>query len=114
MRAAGGRGQPVTELEVCWSARGCDDTFTFLVVTADQARHTIEVRPAAAAALMTLARANVRLLWDPESRTLTAGNLLNYPVNRTGPVSGGNVDDWLTNRSSLASASSMSNSPTLS
>ena len=78
MAGASERTRRVTVVNANWSAGepGGDGTFAFLLVTEDEERHTIEVSPAAASALVALTQADPVLLWDPDERTLIAANLV--------------------------------------
>jgi hypothetical protein len=78
MAGASEHTRRVTVVNANWSAGepGGDGTFAFLLVTEDEERHTIEVSPAAASALVALTQADPVLLWDPDERTLIAANLV--------------------------------------
>jgi hypothetical protein len=61
-----------------WSAAadGEDGRFEVMLITEDGERHVVAPSPAAVTAIIALTQAPTILLWDPESRTLIAANVL--------------------------------------
>jgi hypothetical protein len=57
-------------------ADGGDGQFELMIVTDDDQKHTVSVSPASLTALISLARAETVLVWDPANRTLIAANLV--------------------------------------
>lgn len=84
MVGASEQTQRVTFVNANWvaGAPGGDGAFAFLFVTEDEQRHTVEVSPAAAAALIALTQSDPVLLWDPAGRTLVAANLVGEWLDR--------------------------------
>lgn len=84
MVGASERTQRVTVVNANWTAGdpGGDGTFAFMLVTEDQERHPIEVSPAAALALVALIQTEPVLLWDPDTQTLIAANLVGEWLDR--------------------------------
>jgi hypothetical protein len=80
MGEAGGRTQRVSNINASWPTCGKNGMFTFLIVTEDQTRNTIEVCPAVAAALIALTQTDTALLCDSDNRTLMAANLVGDSV----------------------------------
>jgi len=63
-----------------WTAgsAGEDGDFALLIITEDGERHTVELSPAAAIAVVAMTQANTVLLWDPEARSLIVANLVGH------------------------------------
>jgi len=67
----------ITHVNANWTpGEEGDGRFTFLLVTEDGERRTVDASAADATALTAMIRADVVLLWDPEGRTVIIGNLL--------------------------------------
>jgi hypothetical protein len=56
-------------------AEGEDGRFELMIVTSDDRKHVVAPSSAAMTALVTLARADTVLVWDPADRRLIAANL---------------------------------------
>jgi hypothetical protein len=97
MAGASEQTQRVQVVNANWSAGepGADGTFAFLFVTEDQERHTVEVSPAAASALVAMTQADTVLLWDPANQALIVGNLVGEWIPKdwtaTGPSTTGDA-----------------------
>ena len=76
----------VQVLNVNWAAGpdGEDGKWEMMVVTADGQEHFAAPSPASMTALLTLARSEAILLWDPEDRTLIAANVVGTWLAPTG------------------------------
>jgi hypothetical protein len=76
----------VKVLNVNWAAGpdGDDGRFEVMIVTADGEQHTFAPSPAATTALLSLAKADPILLWDPLDRTLIAANIVGTWLAPTG------------------------------
>jgi hypothetical protein len=55
---------------------GGDGRFEVMIVTDDDAQHTVPASPASMTALVALAQADTVLAWDPDNRTLIAANIM--------------------------------------
>jgi hypothetical protein len=55
---------------------GGDGRFEVMIVTDDDAQHTVPASPASMTALVALAQADTVLAWDPDNRTLIAANIV--------------------------------------
>ena len=86
MPGASEQTSQVTVLNAKWTAGpdGEDGRFDVMIVTADGQQHTFAPSPAAMTALLTLARADAILLWDPADRTLIAANIVGTWLAPTG------------------------------
>jgi len=69
MRGASQQTREVKVLNANWTA-GPDGGFELMIVTDDGRHHTIAPSPAAMTALLTLAKADTILLWDPTNQAL--------------------------------------------
>ena len=78
MPGASERTSQVKVLNANWTAGpdGEDGRFEVMIVTADGEKHTFAPSPAAMTALLTMAKSDVILLWDPEDQTLIAANIV--------------------------------------
>lgn len=78
MPGASDQTRRVDVVNANWTAgaEGADGTFQLLLVTEDGERHTIAPSPEAMTALVALTQAGTVLLWDPDSRTLIAANVV--------------------------------------
>jgi hypothetical protein len=76
----------VTVINANWTAggEGEDGRFEVMLVTADGQQHTFAPSPASMTALLTLAKADAILLWDPSDRTLIAANIVGTWLAPTG------------------------------
>jgi hypothetical protein len=76
----------VTVLNANWTAAGDgqDGRFEVMLVTADGKQHTFAPSPVSMTALLTLAKADAILLWDPVGRTLIAANIVGTWLAPTG------------------------------
>jgi hypothetical protein len=63
---------------------GADGKFEVMIVTTDGHQHTIGPSPASMTALLTLAKTDAILLWDPTDRTLIAANIVGTWLTPTG------------------------------
>jgi len=86
MPGASEQTSQVKVLNVNWAAGpdGGDGRFEVMIVTADGQQHTFAPSPATMTALLALAKADAILLWDPETRTLTAANIVATWIAPTG------------------------------
>ena len=68
----------VSVVNANWTARsaGEDGSFALLIVTEDGERHSVELSPAAAVAVVAMTQSDTVLLWDPEVRSLIVANLV--------------------------------------
>jgi hypothetical protein len=78
MPGASEQTQRVKILNANWVAGidGADGRFEVMVVTEDDAKHTMAPSPASMTALVALTQADTVLLWDPLNRTLIAANVI--------------------------------------
>ena len=85
MPGASQQTRKVEVLNANWVAGpdGDDGRFELMIITEDGERHTIAPSPTATAALLTLARADTILLWDPTNRTLIAANIVGSWLQET-------------------------------
>ena len=76
----------VTVINANWTAGddGEDGRFEVMLVTADGQQHTFAPSPASMTALLSLAKADAILLWDPSDRTLIAANIVGTWLAPTG------------------------------
>lgn len=74
----------VTVMNANWTAglAGEDGSFAFMIVTEDVERHTVELSPAAAVAVIAMTQADVVLLWDPKARSLIVTNLVGHWLDK--------------------------------
>jgi hypothetical protein len=86
MPGASEQTSQVRVLNANWVAGhdGGDGRFEVMIVTADGQQHTISPSPASMTALLTLAKADTILLWDPTDRTLIAANIIGTWLAPTG------------------------------
>lgn len=67
---------------------GEDGRFEVMVVTDDDAKHTMAPSPASVTALLALTGPDTILLWDPSNRTLIAANIVgSMPWTEQGELS---------------------------
>ena len=80
------RTSQVKVLNVNWAAGpdGDDGRFEVMLVTADGEQHSFAPSPAAMTAVLSLAKADAILLWDPADRTLIAANIVGTWLAPTG------------------------------
>jgi hypothetical protein len=78
MPGASDQTRPVNVLNANWSpgTDGKDGTFEILLITDDDQRYSAEVSPTALTALVTLARADTVLMWDPADSRLIVANII--------------------------------------
>ena len=77
MASAGSNTVRVTAINANWTADPPNSgRFEFLLVTEDEQRHSVEVSPNGASALLELFRTSPVLLWDPDAEVLIAANLV--------------------------------------
>jgi hypothetical protein len=86
MPGASEQTSQVKVLNANWAAgpAGDDGKFEAMIVTADGEQHTISPSPASMTALLTLAKTDAILLWDPTDRTLIAANIIGTWITPTG------------------------------
>jgi hypothetical protein len=82
---ASAQTRQVTVVNANWTAGGDgeDGRFELMLVTDDGEQRTLAPSAAAMTALLSLARADTILLWDPANRTLIAGNIVGTWLERT-------------------------------
>ena len=78
MSGASDETRRVSYVNANWTAGEKDRpaTFEMMIVTEDEARHSLPVPNDHMAALVALTQAASVLLWDPEDKTLIAANLV--------------------------------------
>ncbi len=78
MPGASERAQRVKIMNANWVAGGDgeDGSFQIMVVTEDGEKHLMSPSPASTATLISMARADTVLVWDPADRTLIAANIV--------------------------------------
>ncbi|HKF33387.1 MAG TPA: hypothetical protein VKB37_13565 [Jatrophihabitantaceae bacterium] len=78
MPGASDQTRPVKVLNANWTPgpSGQDGTFEVLLITDDDQQFSAEVDATALTALVTLARADTVLMWDPADSTLIAANIV--------------------------------------
>jgi hypothetical protein len=86
MPGASEQTSQVKVLNVNWTAGpdGDDGGFEVMIVTADGQQHTFAPSPASMTALLSLAKTDAILLWDPAARTLIAANIVGTWLAPTG------------------------------
>lgn len=86
MPGASQQTREVKVLNANWKAGpdGTDGHFELMLVTDDDQHHTITPSPAAVTALLTLAKADTILLWDPTNQTLIGANIIGTWLTHTG------------------------------
>jgi hypothetical protein len=86
MPGASEQTRRVKVLNANWTAGrdGDDGHFELMLVTEDDAQHTVAPSPAALIALLDLARADTILLWDSANQTLIAANIVGTWLTPTG------------------------------
>jgi hypothetical protein len=78
MAGASDQTRRVKYVNANWSATqdGAEGVFELLIVTDDEARHTVAPSAVSMAGLLAMVGASPVLLWDPESRTLIGANIV--------------------------------------
>jgi hypothetical protein len=78
MPGASDQTRRVKILNANWvpGSEGGDGRFEVMIVTDDDAQHTVPASPASMTALVALAQADTFLAWDPDNRTLIAANIV--------------------------------------
>jgi hypothetical protein len=86
MPGASEQTSQVKVLNLNWAAGpdGDDGRFEVMIVTADGRQHTFAPSPASMTALLSLAKTDAILLWDPADRTLIAANIVGTWLAPTG------------------------------
>ena len=86
MPGASEQTSQVKVLNLNWTAGpdGDDGRFEVMIVTADGRQHTFAPSPASMTALLSLAKTDAILLWDPADRTLIAANIVGTWLAPTG------------------------------
>jgi len=86
MPGASEQTSQVKVLNVNWTAGadGGDGIFEVMIVTDDDQQHHFAVSPASLTALLSIAKADAILLWDPAARTLIAANIVGTWIAPTG------------------------------
>ena len=86
MPGASEQTSQVKVLNLNWAAGpdGDDGRFEVMIVTADGQQHTFAPSPASMTALLSLAKTDAILLWDPADRTLIAANIVGTWLAPTG------------------------------
>jgi hypothetical protein len=74
----------VSVVNANWTAgsAGEDGSFALLIVTEDGERHSVELSPAAAVAVVAMTQSDTVLLWDPEVRSLIVANLVGHWLDK--------------------------------
>jgi hypothetical protein len=85
MPGASTQTRQIKVLNANWAAgtAGEDGQFEIMIVTDDDAQHTIVPSPAAVPAILALARPQVILLWDPANKTIIAANIVGTWLTET-------------------------------
>jgi len=78
MPGASEQTRSVKVLNANWTPQPdtADGEFQILIITDDDARYAYRTSPAALTALVTLARADTVLVWDPSDTTLIVANIV--------------------------------------
>jgi hypothetical protein len=86
MPGASEQTSQVKVLNLNWAAGpdGDDGRFEVMIVTAEGQQHTFAPSPASMTALLSLAKTDATLLWDPADRTLIAANIVGTWLAPTG------------------------------
>ena len=86
MPGASEQTSQVKVLNVNWAAGpdGDNGRFEVMLVTADGEQHSFAPSHAAMTAVLSLAKADAILLWDPADRTLIAANIVGTWLAPTG------------------------------
>jgi len=81
---ASSRTRRVSVVNANWTAgsAGEDGFFALLIITEDGERHTAELSPAAAIAVVAMTQADTVLLWDSEARSLIVANLVGHWLDK--------------------------------